>query len=879
MRTRSFRAVPCAVAQASTASMPGAIRAPGLIAALSMLAMAGLPAVAQAQWMNVIDLAAPDADGGTAVRTFVRPASAPELVLGYGAGAPVFDGRLTPAFVATGGAPEGDGPSDVQYTPDGATIVVAHRESKNIVLFNAATRAFIRAIDVGGAAQAVAIAPDGVTAVVAVLDTREAVFVNLSTGAEIARVPVGAAPGVVKINAAGTRAVVGNAFDSSVTVIDMATQTEIHTIGGVGFTQTISATPESGQTGLAYSEFEFVNNSTIVNANRFNDRLDFVNIETGDVTQVPTVDAPAGVAVSASGAILAVSHAGSLARVSVVDVPSRTVTTVITMPSTPDGPICINGAGTKAVVSVPNAAHVVDLVAGTVSPSINTASNSGWLTTADGNYAVGVGFRGSLISFATSSLVKDLNNYVSTSIGAVSPVDSRAALVAPNFGEDLVTVTTNGAAGAFEGVVFTGPDPEFDRTRMGAITPSGSRAAAVGMVSDSLAVFDTASGSIISRARTGQRPGGVGLTSDGSKAVVANLDDFFATIHNVTTNTTTTVPMGRRAGLALISPDGQYAYLPVIADGDGVHRINLNTLAQDGPKLLTGDMGSVAYAFSPVSGATLSPDGSVLVTCNSFSNTISIIDTAAWTVVRNLPVGTFPTYAAFSPDGGTLYVSNSNGSTSVDTVSVVSMAGASSSVVATISVGNAPWIIEVGATHAYVLNTQSFNEVLVIDRASNAVTGTIDLPELGIGMELDDAAGRLYVTSGEWLTTLGGSIGYSTSNAGRVRVYDTATNSEVEVIDTGKAPSSFKLSENGAAGIIPSPGGDGAVLLTTGSNCPADFSGDGFVDDTDFVTFAAAYQDFSVPPADARADFSGDGFVDDTDFVTFAAAYEAFNCQ
>ena len=37
--------------------------------------------------------------------------------------------------------------------------------------------------------------------------------------------------------------------------------------------------------------------------------------------------------------------------------------------------------------------------------------------------------------------------------------------------------------------------------------------------------------------------------------------------HNVTTNTTATVPIGRRAGLALISPDGQYAYLPVIADG------------------------------------------------------------------------------------------------------------------------------------------------------------------------------------------------------------------------------------------------------------------------------------------------------------------------
>jgi hypothetical protein len=60
--------------------------------------------------------------------------------------------------------------------------------------------------------------------------------------------------------------------------------------------------------------------------------------------------------------------------------------------------------------------------------------------------------------------------------------------------------------------------------------------------------------------------------------------------------------------------------------------------------------------------------------------------------------------------------------------------------------------------------------------------------------------------------------------------------------------------------------------------CAADFNCSGFIDDTDFVTFAAAYEAFTVPPADASADLTGDGFVDDADFVIFAAAYEGFVC-
>jgi len=64
--------------------------------------------------------------------------------------------------------------------------------------------------------------------------------------------------------------------------------------------------------------------------------------------------------------------------------------------------------------------------------------------------------------------------------------------------------------------------------------------------------------------------------------------------------------------------------------------------------------------------------------------------------------------------------------------------------------------------------------------------------------------------------------------------------------------------------------------------CRSDLSADGYVDDTDFVQFAVAYDllDCTDPnmPAGCPADVNGDGFVDDGDFVLFATAYDLLEC-
>lgn len=72
------------------------------------------------------------------------------------------------------------------------------------------------------------------------------------------------------------------------------------------------------------------------------------------------------------------------------------------------------------------------------------------------------------------------------------------------------------------------------------------------------------------------------------------------------------------------------------------------------------------------------------------------------------------------------------------------------------------------------------------------------------------------------------------------------------------------------------------VRATIAAACPGDLNNDSYVDDSDFVAFASAYDifDCAAPtmPSGCPADLNNDSYVDDSDFVQFAAAYDAFIC-
>jgi YVTN family beta-propeller protein len=793
---------------------------PIAIVTISLLPRAGGAADPFSILPPITDSRMDSPDGDPPLHTFTFPAElaplGPIMEAFTAAGAR----NLTADLAPNGIPPEGDTPTGVTFTPDGTKILVAHRDTRNLILFDAATRAFLDDIPLSGSPNGVAVSPDGTRAVTPNILEDTASIVDLATGAEIAVIPVGDQPGVVRISPDGTLAVIGNTVSGSLSVIDLATATEVRRIPGVAFVGSVSISFEAGAVIASFASFEFAGNTRLVHPDYYGNRILVVDVVTGAVTSLPASNTPRGVAVTPDGTKAVVTHFLSVQVVSVVDPAIPAIVSTIPIGADLFGPVSVDPTGTKAVVAVQNACRVVNLVTHAVSPSLATASVNQLLTTAGGSYALAVGFRGSLVSYATETVVKELNNVVSTTIGAVSPVGPRAAMVADLFGEDMLVVNTNGAAGFIEGVLPSGPAPEGDKARMVALRPDGSEAVAVNIFSDNVSIVDTGTLATAAIIPVGNRPAEVEITPDGTKAVVANLDSDFVSILNLDSRTVTNVTISTRGSEIEISPDGQYAYVAVVVT-DGVWRIDLATLTVAGPELLTGNMGSINYPYFQSSGMTLSHDGGTLVTCNSFSNTVSIIDTGTWSVVSTLTVGTFPVRATFSADDSLIYVSSRDD----DRITEIANAGSSSVVLRTIPVGDWPYemVLAPGGSTLYVANYLSEN-IGVVNLASGSMTSTIALPDPPAGIAIDPTGDFLYAATGTWSVSLGPGPVYSVARSGQFSVVDLGLQSIVDQAITGLPPAMLDLNITAGLGAAPSPFGDGVTLVsglaTTGLATP-----------------------------------------------------------
>lgn len=720
-------------------------------------------------------------------------------------------GRAIPFDLATNGVPpEGDSPSAVCFTPDGSKIVVAHRASRNLIVVDAVTRVALMEIALSGSPGDLAVSPDGDRAVTANLWEDTASIVDLTTGIETAAVPVGDQPCAVRISPDGAKAVVGNTVDGTLSVIDIATATETRRIANAGFVGGVSLNFENAAIQITSSKFAFAGATTIVHPDYYGNRIQIFDIVTGATTTLNSLATPHFVAVTPSGTTAVVSHAGTVRQISVIDVPTKTITKTIPIGADLYGPISINPSGTKAVVHIQNACRVVDLATNALSPSLNTASVSDLLTTADGSYALGVGYYGSLVSYATQTIVANLNNTVSTSLGAVSPAGPRAALVATTFGEDMVVVNTNGAGGHIEGVVPSGAAPEGDAARIAAWAPDGSRLVMTNILSDNATVLNGQTYAVEAIVACGDRPAEVAIDPAGGKAVVTNLDSPFLTIIDLASHTKADVTISRRASQVEISPDGQHAYAAVLADGDGVWRVNLTTYAVEGAKLATGNMGAIGYMYNQTSGMTLSHDGATLVTCNSFDNTISLIDTAAWSVAATVAVPGFPVRAIFAPDDAMIFVSCRDD----NRLRAVTNAGGGSAVVGTAVVGQQPYemVLSPDASTLYVANFQS-ETIGFVDVESFTQFRITPLPDPPVGVSLSANGGTVYAGSGNWQLQLGPGPRVVLQTFGQFSAIDEATGTIEDQADLAIPPAMQAWNPDGAKLALPSPFGDGALIV------------------------------------------------------------------
>lgn len=803
-----------------------------------------------------------DPDGATRVERELVTAGAPPLACLEAPLERAAGRGLAYTLIGNASDEEGDTPTDIAYTSDGLRIVVAHRDSRNLIVFDAVTRTVLDVIELSGSPHALAISSDGVHAITANVFEGTASIVDLTAGAEVQVIPVGLAPGVARIRPAGDLAAIGNTGSASISIIDLASGAELRRVPGTAFTNGGSLAPEPGVFAHIFSQFEFAGNDRIVHPDYFGNRILIVDVNSGAITPIASNPSPRDLAVTPDGAKAVVVHF-TTTNISVVDVPAATITKTINIGASLFGPIAINPDGSKAIVDVQNAVRVVNLATNALSPTISTLGVFGLINTADGLHAQVVGFSGALVSYASESVVSSPNNVLSPDAGAVSPVTQRSAFVGHSFNENMAVMRTNGAGGGLLGSELSGPPPEADKTRKVAISADGARAVSTNILSDSATIYDLTQGAVLAVVPVGDRPGDVAITPDGSTAVVANLDSTFVSVIDLATQSVTNVTTSTRNSEVEISPDGAFAYVAVVVD-DGVWRIDLSGPAVAGPRRTTGNMGGIGYSFSQTSGMTLSHDGLTLATCDSFSNSVTLLDTGSWTVVKTVTVNGFPVRALFSADDQKIYVTSRDN----DRVSVLSNAGAASAVLSTITVGD--WPSEMALSAAgdtlYVCNFLG-ESIGVVDLATAAQVTTIPLPAPAEGVKYA-GEGRLLASSGEWSVTFGGTV--TLNRFGQFSIIDTTTNSVTAQVETQQPPAMLAYSAATERAYIAVPFGDGLLEFNVAPPCEGDLDGDG---DVDIVDIATLISNFGVGSTPAEGDLDEDGDVDIEDLAAIISLY------
>ncbi len=179
---------------------------------------------------------------------------------------------------------------------------------------------------------------------------------------------------------------------------------------------------------------------------------------------------------------------------------------------------------------------------------------------------------------------------------------------------------------------------------------------------------------------------------------------------------------------------------------------------------------------------------------NTFSNNVSVIDTASNTVTSTIALGNRPDGVAVNTAGTQVYVANSNDGT----VSVIDTA--SNTVVATVTVGTTPLGVAVNpaGTRAYVANNGS-GTVSVIDTASNTVIATVAGQVNPLGVAVNPAGTRVYVAN--------------SSLANSVQVIDTASNTVTAIVAVGSNPTGVVVNPAGTRVYVANGSSSGSVSV------------------------------------------------------------------
>jgi YVTN family beta-propeller protein len=206
--------------------------------------------------------------------------------------------------------------------------------------------------------------------------------------------------------------------------------------------------------------------------------------------------------------------------------------------------------------------------------------------------------------------------------------------------------------------------------------PDGKRAYASAGGNDKIRTYDVAADGTLTEASpialpAGSYPGGLAISSDGTKLYVADdLGEKMSIVDTTTNTVTTSTPVGHNPYTVALSKDGSKAYV----SNWGGNTVSVLDATSGAP------LGSITVGTHP-SALAVNPVNGDLYVANSDGDDVSIVDTSTDTVsgavdvapYAGAPVGTSPNALAVAPDGKALYVANAGD----DDVAVVDLAGKS----------------------------------------------------------------------------------------------------------------------------------------------------------------------------------------------------------
>ncbi|MCA1683553.1 MAG: PQQ-binding-like beta-propeller repeat protein, partial [Actinobacteria bacterium] len=287
-----------------------------------------------------------------------------------------------------------------------------------------------------------------------------------------------------------------------------------------------------------------------------------------------------------------------------------------------------------------------------------------------------------------------------------------------------------------------------------AVTPDGTRVYVANEQSNTVSVIDTATNAVVATVPVGVRPRDVRVTPDGREVSVANSGSPQLSIIDTATNTvvgTVTVEHGS-FGIAF-SPDGSRAYVTLANDSMAV----VNTATRT---VIT----TVPVGHGPHEVEVL-PDGSKIYVADSV-NWVRVVDAATLTVVATIPIGRPPDSLAVHPDGTRVYVG---------TGSYVSTINTATDTVVDTAVLEGPRTVAISPTGDRLYTTTVAERVIGLDPATLDVVA----PEVFVGLGPEDMA-----TATLRQPVIGGSSWHSTGAKSRSGPAGTT----VSVYAVGAAP-------------------------------------------------------------------------------------------